>query len=573
MIFGNHKLSVAALVSLNFVMSLLGMAFPFVLGIMMDAMVKRQNIWLVVAIASLDPAIGVSRSVIRLLRQKVNLNKVWFPIQEYLRMKTINQYFLFSIGQLKEMSSGMSREIISTGEHSLQTLATLLVTDIAPVISRVIITIVILLSLHLPVGLIIMTGLLVYGLTVWHMRKKYVPRIKLRQKKDLVSSKQRGDLLAGAPLVKAFSKEDAMRERYRKIYQQSVEVSKATNTYIAVRNELMYMILVASKYIAMVTCIYLYYENKLTAGELVTARMWWEQVFEKIEALGEKYQNALIESTSAERFLDLINTSPAIHEIPHPVRLEKVAGFIEFKHVSFSYPAEEGEMDSTPVLRDISFHVHVGEKVAIVGASGSGKSTILSLLVRAYDPTAGVVQIDGHDLCAVDIHDLRSHIALVDQGCLTMEMTIEDNINMGAPAPLSQEKLLKLCASVKLDLSKFSKGLLTQVGEMGNRLSGGEKQRIAIARALASDAKILVLDEPTSALDAITEAYVQATINEVCLGRTTIIITHRLSTIQGVDRIIVLNDRGEIAATGTHRELLEKSGLYMEYVEKQQILI
>ncbi len=167
---------------------------------------------------------------------------------------------------------------------------------------------------------------------------------------------------------------------------------------------------------------------------------------------------------------------------------------------------------------------------------------------------------------------MRKHIALVDQDALTMEMTVEENINLGAEEPLSEEALLKLCASVELDVTKLSKGLKTRVGEMGSRISGGQRQRIAIARALANNAKILILDEPTSALDAITEATVQETIRRASKGRTTITIAHRLSTIQHADKIIVLSDEGKIAGVGTHRELLKTSGLYMEFVQKQLIL-
>ncbi len=570
-IYGNHKLKVGTLIILSFILSAHSMAIPFVFGKMVDLMVHRQNIWMIIAIASLQPLIDISKASFKLLRQWVDFH-VWFPIQEHLRMKTLNQYFLFSIGQLKEKSSGLSREIITGGEHSLQALSNTLITHVTPVITRLIITSVMLMSMQLPIGLVVVCGLLLYGLTVWHMRKKYIPRIDSMQKKNIASSKHRGDLLAGAPLIKAFSKEEDMRERYRGIYLNSVETSKSTLRYTNIRNEIMNLILVTTKYAATVTCIYLFYENKITLGEILTVRIWWGQVFDNIEDLGEKYQSVLTESISAERFLNLINTPPAIKEVSDPVRLNDVAGFVAFKHVSFAYPPDEDGGQERSVLHNISFIVHVGEKVAIVGASGSGKSTILSLLVRAYDPTIGSIEIDGHNLRTLSIRDLRKHIALVDQDALTMEMTVEENINLGAEKPLSEEALLKLCESVELDVTKLSKGLKTRVGEMGSRISGGQRQRIAIARALANNAKILILDEPTSALDAMTEARVQETIRRASEGRTTITIAHRLSTIQHADKIIVLSEEGKIVAIGTHRELLETSGLYMDFVEKQKII-
>lgn len=572
-LYGQHKLKVAALVGLSFVLSAHSLAIPLVFGKMIDLMIHKQDFWMTIAVASLAPLINISRSCFGLLRQWVDFNKVWFPIQESLRMRTLNQYFSFSIGQLKERSSGYSREIITSGEGSLQNLSNIIVADVIPVFTRLIITIVMLMSVQKSIGFIIIFGLSIYGVTVWHMRKKYLPRIDSMQKKNIASSKQRGDLLAGAPLIKAFFKEGSMRERYRGFYLDAVATSIETKRYIRTRNVLIDTILLTTRYAANITCICLFYQNKITLGEIMTVRLWWDQVFDNIEHLSDQYQTVLSESKSAERFLDLINTPPAIGETPNSIRFQEVAGFIEFKHVSFGYPLDEGsDRHGKLVVRDISFSVDVGDDVAIVGSSGSGKTTILNLLVRAYDPTSGCIEIDGQNIRNIDVFDFRRHISLVDQSTLTMEMTVAENINLGAREPLSEEALLALCDSVQLNVTKLQQGLQTKIGEMGNRVSGGQRQRIAIARALASDARIMVLDEPTSALDAITEAKVQETIRKVTAGRTTITIAHRIATIQHCNKIIVLNDEGMIESIGTHKELLVKSPLYREFVEKQQIL-
>jgi ABC-type multidrug transport system fused ATPase/permease subunit len=246
-----------------------------------------------------------------------------------------------------------------------------------------------------------------------------------------------------------------------------------------------------------------------------------------------------------------------------------MAGFIAFKNVSFAYPTKDGERGKS-VVKNVSALFRAGEKVAIVGPSGSGKTTLITLLLRGYDPTAGAIEVDGHNLRNLSLKDYYRHIAVVDQSSLMMDMSIRDNIQLGAREPLADEDILSICRLVELEMDKFDKGLDTSVGEMGNAVSGGERQRLAIARALAANPKILVLDEATASLDAIVEAKIKRALEIASRGRTTIVIAHRLSTVQHADRIFVM-ENGEIAAAGTHRELLRTSGLYMQLVQEQMI--
>jgi ATP-binding cassette subfamily B protein len=233
-----------------------------------------------------------------------------------------------------------------------------------------------------------------------------------------------------------------------------------------------------------------------------------------------------------------------------------VSGHIAVEGVTFGYDAER------PVLRDVSFEARPGETVAIVGPTGAGKSTLVSLVPRFFDPWSGVVRIDGTDVAEATVSSVRAQVALVLQEAFLFPMSVADNIAYGRPGA-SRHEVEEAARAANIDefISAMPEGYDTVLGERGATLSGGERQRISIARALLRDAPILILDEPTSALDTQTEHLILEALERLMAGRTTLLIAHRLSTIRGADRIVVL-DHGAVAETGTHTELMVADGLY-----------
>ena len=273
--------------------------------------------------------------------------------------------------------------------------------------------------------------------------------------------------------------------------------------------------------------------------------------------------------TAARRLFSALDIEPEIREASDAIELETGPVTVALDHVSFAYHASED--DAAPTLSDVSLHVAPGETIALVGPSGGGKSTILSLLPRFYDVTAGAVTINGRDIRELKLQSLRDHIALVTQEPFLFDDTVAANIAYGRKGATAEQIIEAARSAAAHDfIAALPEGYATRVGEAGMRLSGGQRQRIAIARAFLKDAPILLLDEATSALDTESEALVQAALERLMHGRATLMIAHRLSTVQNADRIYVI-EAGRVVEQGTHAALVKKGGLYARLARQQSL--
>jgi ATP-binding cassette subfamily B protein len=262
-------------------------------------------------------------------------------------------------------------------------------------------------------------------------------------------------------------------------------------------------------------------------------------------------------------FFEILDTAPAVHDRPGARTIERFAGEVAFEGVTFSYDGKR------PAVSDVSFRVRPGETVALVGATGSGKSTTLGLLHRAFDPQSGVIRIDGDDIRDVCLTSLRHNIGVVFQEPMLFARTIRENLQVGRPDATDEEMIDALERAQAIEFIKRQRGGLdTVIGERGRSLSGGERQRLSIARALLKNPPLLILDEATSALDASTERKLQRALEEVMKGRTTFVIAHRLATIRNANNILVLDD-GHIIETGSFDGLVAKGGRFAELARAQ----
>jgi glucan exporter ATP-binding protein len=309
--------------------------------------------------------------------------------------------------------------------------------------------------------------------------------------------------------------------------------------------------------------VWFYLHGLTTVGEIVMFISFATLLIGRLEQAVHFANRMLMDAPRLTEFFEVLDTEPAVRDRPDAADPGRVHGLVEFKDVSFSYDGKRA------AVADLSFTALPGETVALVGATGAGKSTALALLHRAFDPQSGTVRIDGMDVRALSLTGVRRNIGVVFQEVLLFNRSVAENLRVGKP-DASEEELRAACerAQVLDVIERLPQGFDTIAGERGRLFSGGERQRLSIARALLKDPPILILDEATSALDALTEAKVQAALAEVMKGRTTFVIAHRLATIRNAGRILVF-DSGRIIESGSFDELIERGGHFAEIARSQ----
>ena len=309
--------------------------------------------------------------------------------------------------------------------------------------------------------------------------------------------------------------------------------------------------------------IALHEQGLTTVGEIVMFVSFASMLIQKLEQVVGFINNVFMEAPRLQEFFNVMDAVPAVRDRPDAIDPGRLFGMVEFKDVSFSYDGKRSAVE------DLSFTALPGQTVALVGPTGAGKSTAIALLHRAFDPQSGFIRVDGMDVRGLTLTALRRNIGVVFQEALLFDRSIADNLRVGKPDATDEELRIAAAGAQALEfIERSERGFETHAGERGRMLSGGERQRLSIARALLKDPPILILDEATSALDAVTEAKVNAALDEVMRGRTTFVIAHRLSTIRNATRILVF-DGGHVIESGTFDELVAKGGRFAELARAQ----
>ena len=371
------------------------------------------------------------------------------------------------------------------------------------------------------------------------------------------------DTLGNIALVQSFARIEMEVSGMKKMGEEVLRAQIPVLSWWAVTTVITRTATTLTMLSILVLGVWFYLRGETTVGEIVMFMSFAALLISRLEQAVHFANEIVMDAPRIAEFFEVLDTEPAVRDRPDAVDPDRMQGLVEFKDVSFSYDGKRA------AVADLTFTALPGETVALVGATGAGKSTALALLHRAFDPQSGTVRIDGMDIRALTLTGLRRNIGVVFQEVLLFNRSIAENLRVGKP-DATDDELRAACerAQVLDVIERLPQGFDTNAGERGRLFSGGERQRLSIARALLKDPPILILDEATSALDALTEARVQAALAEVMKGRTTFVIAHRLATVRNAHRILVFAG-GRIIETGTFDELMRLGGHFAELARSQ----
>jgi ATP-binding cassette subfamily B protein len=410
------------------------------------------------------------------------------------------------------------------------------------------------------IGLVVLFG----SLTAFVLRKTEKLQGSVEQlHSDL--AERASDALGNVPVIQSFTRIESEVRGLRSTMTRLLDAQMPVLSWWAIAT-------VATRASATLTVLsifllgtHLFMQGKTTVGEIVTFMGFATMLIGRLEQVVGFVNFIFMQAPKMREFFGILDTTPQVRDRPSAPELSRPEGAVTFDNVSFSYDGKR------TAVRDVSFEVKPGENIAIVGSTGSGKSTTLGLLHRAFDPQSGRILIDGQDIRDVTLSSLRHNIGVVFQEPMLFARTIRENLLFGRPDATEAEMNAALERAQATEImARQSEGLDTLVGERGRTLSGGERQRLSIARALLKDPPILILDEATSALDAATEVKLQKALEEVMKGRTTFVIAHRLATIRNADRILVF-EQGEVVEMGSFDELVAKGGRFAHLAKAQYL--
>lgn len=565
------KLRIAAAAIFILLSKAVQLSMGYVYGLAVDRMQPGMEAGVTIAIALVGAYAGARFAGVLFdnLRNFV-FEKVGQDATRELAVSVFSHLHALSLRFHLSRRTGEVTKVIERGTKSIDTMLYFLLFNIAPTLIELIAVLTIFwfaFSPWLSLATVVMVVCYIWFTTVvtdW--------RNKLRAEMndlDTLTVSRSVDSLLNYETVKYFGAEARERDRYAKTAQRYANAAVKSENSLALLNVGQSLITNLAMAGAMGYTVWGWSRGFFAVGDLVFINTLLAQLFRPLDLLGMVYRTIRQGLIDMDAMFKLMDRTPEIQDSADAQNLIISDGAIAFDSVVFGYDADRS------ILRGVSFNVPAGATLAIVGPSGAGKSTIARLLYRFYDPVSGSIKIDGQDIAKVTQSSLRGAIGIVPQDTVLFNDSIGYNIAYGRPAQQAEATEAEIMAAVRgaaIDgfIALLPQGLHTEVGERGLKLSGGEKQRVAIARTLLKNPPILILDEATSALDSRTEAAIQGTLDSISEKRTTVIIAHRLSTITHADEIVVL-EQGRVVERGTHVQLLSQSGIYAEMWARQQV--
>lgn len=534
-----------------------------------SAPVEASNwtLWLLASPLLMTAGYGGMRILMAVLtqwRDGIFAKVAMHAVRKLAHLTFIHMHELSLRFHLERKTGGLTR-VLERGRTGIETIVRMVILQLAPTIVELALLMAVLVwQFDWRYALVTLATVVIY------MYYTYIAtewRIEIRRKmndSDTEANTKAIDSLLNYETVKYFSAEDREATRYDKSMERYERASVKTYTSLAVLNTGQAIIFTLGLSATMMMCAIGVRNGTNTVGDFVMVNAMMIQLYQPLNFMGMVYREIKQAIIDIEKMFGVLGRNPEVKDIPGAQALHVSAGVVRFDNVQFAYDPER------PILKGLSFEVPAGKTVAIVGPSGAGKSTISRLLFRLYDVSGGQITIDGQNIRNITQASLRASIGMVPQDTVLFNDTIRYNIRYGRWDATDRE-VEEAAAMAQIDgfIRRSPHGYETEVGERGLKLSGGEKQRVAIARTILKGPPILVLDEATSALDSHTEQEIQDELEKVSRNRTSLVIAHRLSTIVGADEIIVL-DQGRIVERGTHARLLAANGLYASMWNRQR---
>ncbi|HVO72052.1 MAG TPA: ABC transporter transmembrane domain-containing protein, partial [Aggregatilineaceae bacterium] len=537
--------------------SLLGLAGPYSLQFLVDAVFKKNDVHLLNLITIILVGIFLLQSVVYFVRS-VLLSFIGERVMADLRIRLFEHLQNLSLSFYNERRTG---ELVSRVTNDVSTVRSLVTSDISTALSQVLIFVgalilIVVTDWRLTLFMFALVPVVIGIALVFGRRLRSLSSQVQDQLANATTILEEG--IGGIRVVQSFTREDYEIGRFRKSIETTFSLAMKR-----IRVSSLFGPLISFLGFGAVASIFWFGGHEVLAGRITPGQLFMFLVL-TLTIAGSIGQfsglwTGLQETLGATRRLfDILDTESDIVESPQAIPLPRIEGRIEFDHVSFAYRDDP----DNAILTDVSLEARPGEVLALVGPSGAGKTTLVNLIPRFFDPSSGGICIDGHDLTGLQVKSLREQIGIVPQETLLFGSTVRENILYGRLDATDDEIVAAArAANAHEFISQLPKGYETPVGERGVKLSGGQRQRIAIARAILKNPRILLLDEATSSLDSESEGLVQEALERLMRGRTSLVIAHRLSTIQNADRIAVL-ETGRIVEMGTHAELIRLNGLY-----------